>query len=720
MSSVGASAAAAAGEAAATTVSSWASQPKTVGGGAPTGAVGLGDYSGAVENGDRKRRAAEDCCKDVKAPPVSVVPDSKPPVSIVPDSTRPVLDGTTTATSAVAIGPADTTAADIAGHQSSLSSRSAAGGNSIRRGPPKKRICSDLASASAFASGISASAPSAEAVGGADAATARSALLSNDIDGSTRNLLINSSPGATTTVVPPVPGPGIHQQSSFQLAPSSIAAGAAINYWPNGRLDSMGSPSMLSMAGNATAGLSLPFPLSTTPLASQLLLLHHQRQLLGCPANIHDYNDVVGISAIRGMSTAVALAEIEAHELALARARAHQDAVSMALLDYHVPVQPMPHQNQAGPPVVGLLPGEGQAVVADEYPRKDAPATTSSHEEQTLAANSLSTGLHNMSAARSEESYYVGTSVPSGGDTRHTKAMLSVQQEIRSPCVQAEPITVDEKKVDEPNPATASRKKGPNKKKCKKKTSGSGIGSDVAPILKQTSRNKRPRVATTLSIFPETNTNSILLSHPEDGDLLSPYLCIIRKQIEVFVSTSKDIEAKLSVGGNKIPPVAGQIGLRCIHCKHIPFRDRAKSSESYPNLLKNIHQSVRNYQRHHWPKCKEIPDEVRKEVDACLGEKVSKSKGNAGQWWIRSCRDRGLFDAEEVEFLDESKKSGIFLVDNDTHVLHESETSSSEDEGEITTKPESRSPISVPNPAAGRSGLDVLLEATGIAETSKE
>lgn len=663
---------------AATGCSSAEAQPKTVGGGDLPGAVPLGAIGTAIGdlvNGDRKRPAVQ-----MEAPPASVVPDSA----------RPIGDAaTTTSTSAptVASVSAAAPAVGIRDHQSHLPSRTA---GSIRRGPPKKRICSDLASAAEISASPSASAPSAEAV--AAAASAHGVSLSNS--GATGNYLVNSTLGATA--LPSVQG--IQQQSSLQLAPSSIAE-ATMNYWASGRLDSLGSPSILT-AENAIAGVPLPISSFTTSLAPHLLLLQRERQRMGHPANIHD-NNMLGMSAVRGLSTAAVLAEIEAQELALARARAHQDVVSAALLDYYA--RPLSYQEQVG--LVGVLPAEAQTEVATRDPRTDAPATTVS-QEQTLA-KTPSTDLHNESV-KPAKSRCDGPSHPIGGETSDAQAMLLGK---------AESIV-----ADKPPPATVSREKVPAKKKTKKKTGGSGTAGAVAPVPKHAPMDmQRPRIAATLSIFPETNTNSMLLSHPEDGDLLSPYLCIIRKQIELFVSTPKDIEAKLAVGGNKVPPQAGQIGLRCIHCKHVPFRDRAKSSESYPNLLKNIHQSVRNYQRHHWPKCKEIPDTVRKDVDACLREKVSKSKGNAGQWWIRSCRDRGLFDAEEVEFLDESKKSGIYLVDVDTNVVREPQKSPTGGEGKTTAKQRSRSPMSISTPSASskRSGLDVLLAATGIADTRR-
>ena len=67
--------------------------------------------------------------------------------------------------------------------------------------------------------------------------------------------------------------------------------------------------------------------------------------------------------------------------------------------------------------------------------------------------------------------------------------------------------------------------------------------------------------------------------------------------LEGVSGTPSDIAAKLSTGGNKVPPVVGQVGIRCVWCKGVRHRDRAKSSESFPSCVRNVHQAVRNYQR---------------------------------------------------------------------------------------------------------------------------
>ena len=89
----------------------------------------------------------------------------------------------------------------------------------------------------------------------------------------------------------------------------------------------------------------------------------------------------------------------------------------------------------------------------------------------------------------------------------------------------------------------------------------------------------------------------LLMFQPTDKEWLTPYLCLLRSQIEVYSATASDIAAKLATGGNKVPPVVGQVGIRCVHCKGVRHKERAKSSESFPSCVRNVHQAVRNYQR---------------------------------------------------------------------------------------------------------------------------
>ena len=616
--------------------------------GAPAGSLPIAPLSatsggvaanGCSANRDRKRAASVDDCGDLVAPPGSAV--------LAPYPGRHVAGGP-----APAGGPV-IAAADHA----PIPSKSV---GSKRRGPPKKRICSDLATAAATA------APAVEAAAEGLAEVIRSGERRALLGGSATANPMNESLGAANYLSQVH---GYQQRNDIQ--PSA-------NF-----LDSLDH----TLMRNTIADLSLPVSSSVGALAAPYLssleaLPPHL--LLLCQQQLYGYSALHNQGILRAMSTAAVLGEIEAHELALAQAQAqaHQAMASTPALQ--------PHHTQRHQVAARQVEG----VDIDYDLRKEAPVTIKNQDELQVADARPIAGA---SSAGQFGKFF--TTINSCRDA------TSLQHDTKS----------------KKNKNTSS--KGPTK--ILKKKAGTSDGIDVDPAPEHASGDKRPRVAATQSIFPQTNNSSILLSHSDDENLLSPYLCIIRKQIEVFASTPEDIKAKLSVGGNKIPPIAGQIGLRCIHCKHVPFRDRAKSSESYPNLLKNIHQSVRNYQRHHWPNCKEIPVQVRKEVEASLGSKLSKSKGNAGQWWIRSCRDRGLFDTEEVKFLDERKRTGIFLVGASDQPTCKSETSiqiqnmKDEKKGSKTNR-RSKSAASNPKTKAtslpNRSGLDVLLAATGVAD----
>ena len=77
-----------------------------------------------------------------------------------------------------------------------------------------------------------------------------------------------------------------------------------------------------------------------------------------------------------------------------------------------------------------------------------------------------------------------------------------------------------------------------------------------------------------------------LLASPNDAEWLSPHLCVLRSIIEAFAATPDDVEARRKLGGGmKHPPQVGQVAIRCVYCKHLPLRQRYKSSEAYPSSV---------------------------------------------------------------------------------------------------------------------------------------
>ena len=96
---------------------------------------------------------------------------------------------------------------------------------------------------------------------------------------------------------------------------------------------------------------------------------------------------------------------------------------------------------------------------------------------------------------------------------------------------------------------------------------------------------------------------------PSDANFLSEAHCFIRFVcIELFTST----EHHLTAGGRGARPShVGQVGFRCIHCKHQPRDHQANQAVSFPSTRDNIFESVRNFQRVHMESCPFIPPKIK-------------------------------------------------------------------------------------------------------------
>ena len=83
------------------------------------------------------------------------------------------------------------------------------------------------------------------------------------------------------------------------------------------------------------------------------------------------------------------------------------------------------------------------------------------------------------------------------------------------------------------------------------------------------------------------------LSLPSDAQHLSSSACILRQQIEVFAATLEDTMER---GARHRPPV-GAVGIRCIHCLHLPYKERSRGAVTFPSCIRLMYQGVRNFQR---------------------------------------------------------------------------------------------------------------------------
>ena len=102
---------------------------------------------------------------------------------------------------------------------------------------------------------------------------------------------------------------------------------------------------------------------------------------------------------------------------------------------------------------------------------------------------------------------------------------------------------------------------------------------------------------------------STTLSLPTDKSFLNEAQCLIRTScLELFVSTEAQVVAP---GKGARPCMEGQVGLRCMHCRHIPRKEQAKQAVCYPSKLENIFEGVRNFQRVHMEACPYIPVQIK-------------------------------------------------------------------------------------------------------------
>ncbi len=119
--------------------------------------------------------------------------------------------------------------------------------------------------------------------------------------------------------------------------------------------------------------------------------------------------------------------------------------------------------------------------------------------------------------------------------------------------------------------------------------------------------------------------NLMLLSQPEDSLYLNPLHCFVRKNIECFVATTKDIAAPCP--GRKNSVIAGQVGLRCIHCRNVYSRNRTKRAVCYPSSVSRVYHCVSDMKFDHFSTCKYLPEEERAVFNQLKASCASKKRG---------------------------------------------------------------------------------------------
>ena len=90
--------------------------------------------------------------------------------------------------------------------------------------------------------------------------------------------------------------------------------------------------------------------------------------------------------------------------------------------------------------------------------------------------------------------------------------------------------------------------------------------------------------------------------------------------------------------------IVGQVGLRCIHCRHITrSSDRVKRAVCYPSSIKRVYRTTIDMKLDHFPQCKFVPDSLKETLDA-LKQNNTRSTGTTMQYFIRAAKLMGMVD----------------------------------------------------------------------------
>ena len=116
-----------------------------------------------------------------------------------------------------------------------------------------------------------------------------------------------------------------------------------------------------------------------------------------------------------------------------------------------------------------------------------------------------------------------------------------------------------------------------------------------------------------------------------DPDSLSPYQVLLRKNIELFEAQESDVDSHSHVHAAlpTTPIVAGQVGIRCIHCAHVrPASARAPGACYFPGKREGVYQAAQNLGKSHlFELCPCVPDQVRVDLMVLRAQKASGKKG---------------------------------------------------------------------------------------------
>ena len=150
-----------------------------------------------------------------------------------------------------------------------------------------------------------------------------------------------------------------------------------------------------------------------------------------------------------------------------------------------------------------------------------------------------------------------------------------------------------------------------------------------------------------------------VFQHGDDNEL-TPMRCLVHRQLEWFAATSKDVADRRGRTGRHI--VLGQVGLRCVHCAHLPLSERTIAAVTYPRYYSGVSSSLTRYSLQHLMQCKQVPSHIK-----TFREKIrwrGKSKGKEYHEFLADgCQSIGIIEKDGRLFYDKSSTSAARVLD---------------------------------------------------------
>jgi hypothetical protein len=189
-----------------------------------------------------------------------------------------------------------------------------------------------------------------------------------------------------------------------------------------------------------------------------------------------------------------------------------------------------------------------------------------------------------------------------------------------------------------------------------------GESNPFVPATSLLAEQQPPITEAAIPVSTSTKRYCRILYLAQDDENLSPYQCLVRKQIELFEATDQYLPDK-SQGRNR-PIVLNQIGIRCRHCGMLPAKERAKGAVFFPSQLDGLYQTAQNLaNKHLLHDCREMPTDVREDlVSVRLKEKGVKTRksayGGGRHYWADGLRVLGVVQTQDRRLCLTSAVSG--------------------------------------------------------------